>query len=91
MPGGDAAVRRCSRRYRSVWFDSVVATPYPGAGPEEVEQLVTKPVEEQVAVLAACRQFGGTEWVTLEQEQYPDGKSPMECTQLSLDGLKKIW
>lgn len=43
------------------------------------------------AVLAACRQFGGTEWVTVEQEAYPDGKSPMECTQLSLEGLKKIW
>ncbi len=43
------------------------------------------------AVLAACRQFGGTEWVTVEQELYPDGKSPMECTELSLAGLKKIW
>lgn len=44
-----------------------------------------------VAVLAACRQFGGTEWITVEQEAYPDGKSPMECTELSLAGLKKIW
>lgn len=42
------------------------------------------------AVLAACRQFGGTEWITIEQEIYPDGKSPMECTELSLAGLKKI-
>lgn len=44
-----------------------------------------------VGVLAACREFGGTEWVTIEQEAYPDGKSPMECTALSLAGLKKIW
>ncbi|HWI57266.1 MAG TPA: sugar phosphate isomerase/epimerase, partial [Bacillota bacterium] len=43
------------------------------------------------AVLQACREFGGTEWITVEQELYPDGKSPMECTQLSLAGLKKIW
>jgi sugar phosphate isomerase/epimerase len=43
------------------------------------------------AVLKACREIGGTEWVTLEQEAYPDGKSPMECTELSLAGLKKIW
>jgi len=42
------------------------------------------------AVLAACRQVGGTEWITIEQEVYPDGKSPMECTELSLAGLKKI-
>jgi len=43
------------------------------------------------SVLKACREVGGTEWVTLEQETYPDGKSPMECTELSLAGLKKIW
>ncbi|HEY5911450.1 MAG TPA: sugar phosphate isomerase/epimerase [Verrucomicrobiae bacterium] len=43
------------------------------------------------AVLAACRQAGGTEWVTVEQEAYLPGKSPMECTELSLKGLKKIW
>ena len=42
------------------------------------------------AVLAACCDFGGTEWITIEQESYPDGKSPMECTALSLAGLKKI-
>jgi sugar phosphate isomerase/epimerase len=43
-----------------------------------------------VAVLAGCREFGGTEWITLEQEAYPDGKSPMECTTLSFAGLKKL-
>ncbi len=43
------------------------------------------------AVLAACRQTGGTEWVTVEQEAYLQGKTPMECTELSLKGLKKIW
>lgn len=43
------------------------------------------------AVLKACREVGGTEWITVEQENYPDGKSPMECTALSLAGLKKIW
>jgi len=42
------------------------------------------------AVIAACRDFGGTEWITVEQELYPDGKSPMECTELSFAGLKKI-
>ncbi len=43
------------------------------------------------AVLTACREAGGTEWITVEQELYPDGMSPMECTALSLAGLKKIW
>ena len=40
-------------------------------------------------VLQACREVGGTEWLTLEQEVYPDGLSPMECTKLSLAALTK--
>lgn len=40
-------------------------------------------------IIAACRELGGTEWLTLEQEAYPDGKSPMECTALSFEALKK--
>ena len=39
-------------------------------------------------VLTACRDVGGTEWLTLEQEAYPDGKTPLECTELSLTALK---
>lgn len=40
-------------------------------------------------ILAALRASGGTEWLTLEQEAYPDGKSPVECTALSFEALKK--
>lgn len=42
------------------------------------------------AVLEACRTQGGTEWITIEQEQYLPEKSPMECTRMSLAGLKKL-
>jgi len=42
------------------------------------------------AIYAACTSAGGTEWVVVEQEIYPDGKTPMECTQESLAGLKKL-
>lgn len=41
-------------------------------------------------VIEACYSVGGTEWFVIEQEAYPDGKSPMECTELSLAGLKKM-
>ncbi len=43
-----------------------------------------------VPVFEACRDVGGTEWLTIEQESYPGGKSPMECTEMSLAGMKKI-
>lgn len=42
------------------------------------------------SVIEACYSVGGTEWFVIEQEVYPDGKSPMECTELSLAGLKKM-
>ncbi|TWT79206.1 Inosose dehydratase [Planctomycetes bacterium CA13] len=41
-------------------------------------------------IFQACMDVGETEWYTVEQESYPDGKSPMECTALSLAGIKKI-
>ena len=40
-------------------------------------------------IIKACREVGGTEWFTLEQEAYPDGKSPLECTALSCAALKQ--
>lgn len=41
-------------------------------------------------IIKACRETGGTEWFTLEQEVYPDGKTPLECTALSLASLKAL-
>lgn len=42
------------------------------------------------AVIAACREFGGTEWFIVEQETYPDRKPAMECTEISFKNLKKL-
>jgi len=42
------------------------------------------------AVLAACASKGGTEWFVVEQETYPDGKSPMDCTRESFAGLRAL-
>jgi sugar phosphate isomerase/epimerase len=42
------------------------------------------------ALITACYEVGGTQWMTVEQEDYPDGKSPMECIEISLNGLRKI-
>jgi sugar phosphate isomerase/epimerase len=42
------------------------------------------------AVYAACCEFGGTEFITLEQETYPDRAPAMEASKTSLDALKKI-
>jgi sugar phosphate isomerase/epimerase len=41
-------------------------------------------------IIRACEEAGGTEWLTIEQEAYPDRKTPMQCVELSLAGLKQI-
>ena len=41
-------------------------------------------------IITACREVGGTEWFTVEQEKYIKGKTPLECSELSLKGLKEI-
>lgn len=41
-------------------------------------------------VLKACYDVGGTEWFFVEQEEYPDGKTPMQAAEISLAGLKKV-
>ena len=40
------------------------------------------------SVYEACASVGGTEWIVLEQELYPDGKTPMDCTRESYAGVK---
>jgi sugar phosphate isomerase/epimerase len=42
------------------------------------------------AAIEECRKYGGTEWITLEQEPYPDGKTPMEAMAISFSVLKKM-
>ena len=79
-------MKRHPGRTRTVHFKPIVT---------EADKGVKKAIfgEDSVnwpSVLSACREFGGTEWLTVEQEVYPDGKSPMECTKLSLAGLRKI-
>jgi len=60
-------------------------------GPDKTKKAIFgEDSVDWVSTLAACRTVGGTEWLFIEQEAYPDGKSPMECTELSLAGLKKI-
>lgn len=39
-------------------------------------------------LLKANMSKGGTQWIVVEQEEYPNGLSPMEAVQASLSGLK---
>lgn len=41
-------------------------------------------------IFQACVEVGDTKWYTIEQERYLKGKSPMECVEMSLEGMRKI-
>jgi sugar phosphate isomerase/epimerase len=42
------------------------------------------------SILTACYEVGNTDWFTLEQEDYPNKRPPLECVKISLEGLKKV-
>jgi sugar phosphate isomerase/epimerase len=81
-----ALVRRFPGRTKSTHFKAVVL-------PEHTQTRKAYLGQDSVdwaSVYAACASVGGTEWIVVEQEVYPDGRSPMDCTQQSLAGLKKV-
>ncbi len=78
-------VRKYPGRTKTVHFKPTVL-----GGEQGRKAFIGQDSVDWAAVYKACEAVGGTEWVVLEQERYPDGKSPMECTELSLAGLKKV-
>ncbi len=82
-----AMMKRYPGRMRSTHFKPTVVEADKGKGKKA---FLGQDSVDWAAVLAACLEHGGTEWITIKQEAYPDGKSPMECSALSLAGLKKI-
>lgn len=61
----------------------------PGATAQGVRTLIG---EDQLAwrdLVRAAMQVGGTEWIVLEQEDYPQGMTPLQSVQASLQGLRR--
>lgn len=80
-----AMMKKYPGRMKSTHFKPTVVGNEPGK-----KAFIGQDSVDWKAVLAACIEFGGTEWITLEQEAYPDGKSPMEATEISFKALKAM-
>ena len=80
-----AYVRKYPGRSRTVHFKPTVKQGEPGK-----RAILGQDSVDWRAVYEACASAGGTEWIVVEQETYPDGKTPMDCTRESLAGLKKL-
>jgi sugar phosphate isomerase/epimerase len=80
-----AYVRKYPGRSRTVHFKPTVLE-----GAVGKKAILGQDSVDWAAVYAACAAVGGTEWIVVEQETYPDGKTPMECTRASLEGLRAL-
>lgn len=80
-----AYVRKYPGRTRTTHFK-----PFAPQGDPDRKPILGQDAVDWAAVYAACASVGGTEWIVVEQEIYPDGKTPMACTRESLAGLKGI-
>ena len=41
-------------------------------------------------LIKANIEHGGTEWIVIEQEEYPDGMTPLQAVKASKQGLDNI-
>lgn len=80
-----ALIKRYPGRTRSAHIKAKLPKGTTGKKP-----IIGQDVADWKTIIATLRAHGGTEWLTVEQEDYPDGLSPMEATQASFTGLKKI-
>lgn len=80
-----AYVRKYPGRTRTVHFKPTVRE-----GDTGKKAIFGQDSVDWKAVYNACTSVGGTEVIVLEQEVYPDGKTPMECTRESFAGLRQL-
>ena len=52
--------------------------------------IIGDDVTDWLAVLKADIAVGGTKWFVVEQEEYPDGLTPLQSVKLSKKGLDKV-
>ena len=69
-----------------------IVTHYKAAAPEAgntENPIIGKDTTDWKALIEANRTIGGTLWLTVEQEVYPEGMTPMQSVEASLKGLQK--
>lgn len=69
-----------------------ITTHYKAAAPEEGNKenpIIGQDTTDWKALIEANRKIGGTLWLTVEQEVYPNGMTPMQAVEASLKGLQK--
>lgn len=79
-----ALLRRYPGRAFSVHFKAKFAQGHSGAS------IIGQDKTDWPAVVKAVRGVGGTEWIVLEQEEYPNGMGQLESVAASMRGLQRF-
>lgn len=62
----------------------------PPADGSPVQPFVGEGATDWPALVRANREVGGTQWLIVEQEDYPEGMTPLQCVEASLRGLERV-
>ena len=77
-------IRRYPGRSQSLHFKAKLPKGVPGT------PLIGRDGSDWGALAAAARHVGGTAWIIVEQEEYPDGLAPLDAVAASLRGLQAV-
>ncbi|MBL8300972.1 MAG: sugar phosphate isomerase/epimerase [Rhodanobacteraceae bacterium] len=72
--------RTYSTHYKALYPDSVKGK----------KRIIGQDIINWPALYEANASVGATEWLIVEQEDYPDGMSPTEAVEASIAGLRKV-
>jgi sugar phosphate isomerase/epimerase len=70
-----------------------ITTHYKASAPEPgnpEDPIIGQDTTDWQALITANLTVGGTEWLVVEQESYPEGMTPMQSVEASVKGLQKI-
>ncbi len=70
-----------------------ITTHYKASAPEKGNKehpIIGQDTTDWKALINANRTVGGTLWLVVEQESYPEGLTPIQSVEASLKGLQKI-
>lgn len=82
-----AYVKTYPGRTRTTHFKAKLAEGAPAAGGMPI---IGQDKTDWVALTRAVRQVGGTDWIIIEQEEYPNGMGQLETVAASMKGLQTV-
>ncbi|WP_395344427.1 sugar phosphate isomerase/epimerase family protein [Ningiella sp. W23] len=83
-------VKRYPKRTLSTHYKVRTYKGRPSTVPQGTKVIIGEDNYHWRAMVQANVNYGGTQWIIIEQEEYPEGLSPLQSVQASLAGMKSI-